>query len=105
MTIGERIKNRRIEMGLTQTELAQKIGFKTKTAICKIETDDRELRQSKIKPIAEALDTTVEYIMGWTDEEPKPTMNKEQREIIEGYDRLSEADKKLVRDMIKTLSK
>ena len=37
MNTGERIKNLRKEKGLTQTELAHKIGYKDKTALSKIE--------------------------------------------------------------------
>lgn len=81
MTIGERIKNRRVELGMTQQELADKVGYKAKTAISKIEAGERDLRQTKIRPMAEALDTSIEYLMGWDEEEePKPV----------GYDMLKQ---------------
>lgn len=48
MTIGERIKARRDELGMSQEELAHKIGYKSKTSINKIELGIQELRQSKI---------------------------------------------------------
>ena len=69
MTIGERIKARRDELGMSQEELAHKIGYKSKTSINKIELGIQELRQSKIKQIADALQTTPAYIMGWRSEE------------------------------------
>ncbi len=62
MTIGERIKARRDELGMSQEELAHKIGYKSKTSINKIELGIQELRQSKIKQIADALQTTPAYI-------------------------------------------
>ena len=37
MTIGDRIKARRDELGMSQEELAHKIGYKSKTSINKIE--------------------------------------------------------------------
>ena len=67
MTIGERIKARREELGLTQQELAEKLGYKSKSSINKIELNIQNLTQSKIKSIAIALETTPSYIMGWND--------------------------------------
>lgn len=68
MTIGDRIKARREELGMTQLELALKIGYKNKSSVNKIETGVQNLKQSKIKEIADALQTTPAYIMGWDDE-------------------------------------
>lgn len=83
MTIGERIKQRRIELGMTQQELAEKVGYKTKVAICNIEQNDRTLMQNKIKPMAEALETTVSYIMGWDTEEE---LTNELENVCHGMD-------------------
>lgn len=69
MEIGERIKRRRIELGLTQLELAKLCGYTSKTTIAKIEANANQLRQSKIVQIANALQTTPGFILGWDDEE------------------------------------
>lgn len=66
-TIGDRIKKRREELGLTQQELAEKLGYKSKSSINKIELNIQNLTQSKIKAIAIALKTTPSYIMGWNE--------------------------------------
>lgn len=68
MTIGQRIKVRREELNMSQEELAKRIGYKSRSSINKIELDLYSLRQSKIKAIADALDTTPSYIMGWDEE-------------------------------------
>lgn len=68
MTIGERIKARREELKMSQDDLAKRLGYKSRSSINKIEADQRSLRQSKIKAIADALETTPDYIMGWDDE-------------------------------------
>lgn len=68
MTIGQRIKFRREELDMSQEELAKRIGYKSRSSINKIELDLYSLRQSKIKAIADALDTTPSYIMGWDEE-------------------------------------
>ena len=67
-TIGSRIRNRREELGLSQDELGKRLGYKSRSSINKIELDQRNLTQSKIKAIADALDTTPAYIMGWEDQ-------------------------------------
>ena len=67
-TIGNRIKERRIEIGLSQEDLAITLGYKSRSSINKIEKDGRGLPQSKIIEISRALNTTPAYIMGWTDD-------------------------------------
>ena len=68
-SVGDRIREKRESLGMSQEELAKKLGYKSRSSINKIETDARNLTQSKIKSIADALLTTPSYIMGW--EEPK----------------------------------
>lgn len=67
MTIGERIKIRREELNLSQDELAKRLGYKSRSSINKIEVGSRDLTQARIKAIADALDTTPSYIMGWDE--------------------------------------
>ena len=68
-SVGDRIREKRESLGMSQEELAKKLGYKSRSSINKIEADARNLTQSKIKSIADALQTTPSYIMGW--EEPK----------------------------------
>lgn len=72
-TIGSRIRYRREELGLSQEELGKKLGYKSRSSINKIELDQRNLTQSKIKAIADALETTPAYIMGWDEQTPETT--------------------------------
>lgn len=57
MDIGERIKKRREELGLSQSELARKVGYTSRSTINKIEKDGRGISQDKIAAIAKALHT------------------------------------------------
>lgn len=70
-TIGSRIRNRHEELGLSQDELGKRLGYKSRSSINKIELDQRSLTQSKIKAIADALETTPSYIMGWNEPDVK----------------------------------
>lgn len=72
MGIGDRIKARRNELGLTQAELAKLLGYKSKTTIAKIESGINDIQQSKVVSFAKALRTTPAYLMGWT-EDPEET--------------------------------
>lgn len=67
--IGKNIMEARKRAGLTQEELAARVGYKTKSAINKIELGSRDLPQKKIMQFAEALDTTPAVLMGWVAEE------------------------------------
>lgn len=63
MTIYQRIKELRELKGMSQQELAEKVGFKTASAVNKIELGLRDINQSKIKAFAEALGTTSCYLL------------------------------------------
>lgn len=67
MTIGERIKLRREELGMTQEELAKLCGYKSRSSINKIELS-RDLPLKKVKQMADALQTTPSDLMGWVEE-------------------------------------
>ncbi len=69
MDIGERIKQRREELGMTQEDLAKKVGYKSRSSINKMEIDGRGIPQKKLHAIAKALRVTPAYLMGWEDEE------------------------------------
>lgn len=66
--IGNRIKECRENLGLTQEQLAQKLGYKSKTTINKIEKGINDITQSKVKDFADVLNTTPAYLMGWEED-------------------------------------
>lgn len=73
MTIGERVKEARERKGFTQDELAHKLGYKSRSSINKIEKE-RDIPRSMIVKLAEILDVTPAFLMGW-DEEKKDKSN------------------------------
>lgn len=62
--IYKRIRERRIELGLTVEELAQRMGYKDKSSISKIENGKADIPQSKVVAFAKALNTTTAYLIG-----------------------------------------
>ena len=67
MTIGERIKQRRLELGLSQQDLAERLGNKSRASVCTVEKDKEDMTTDRIRKYAEALETTPAYLMGWED--------------------------------------
>jgi len=67
MTVGERIKERRIALGWTQEELAEKMGYKGRTSVCVAENKDDNVTITKISKFAKALGCTTAYLMGMED--------------------------------------
>ncbi len=69
MTIGNRIKNRRKELNLTVDEVAEKLN-KNRATIYRYESDEIEnLPITILEPLAEILNTTPAYLMGWEENE------------------------------------
>ena len=65
--IGDFIKKRRIELGMSQDDLAEKMGYRDRSTIAKIEAGINDVSQGKTEAFAEALDTDVAYLVGLSD--------------------------------------
>lgn len=68
MELYKRIRMRREELGMSQSELARQLGYKDRSAIAKIESGVNDITQTKIEAFAKALKTTAGDLMGWGDE-------------------------------------
>jgi transcriptional regulator with XRE-family HTH domain len=109
--VGKNIAAARKRAGMTQEELAARVGYKTKSAINKIELGIRDLPQKKIAAFAAALGVTPGHLMGW-DEKPaeelqglgalaaEVIMDPDAMEMAKEYMALSEADRRAVRDFM-----
>ena len=63
MSVGANIKKRRFELRMSQQELADAMGYKTRSTIAKIESEENDVSQKKLQKFAEVLDTTVEALI------------------------------------------
>lgn len=81
MTTGTRIRNRRKELGISADELASRIGVNRSTIFRYENGDIEKLPMTNLEPIAAALDTTVDQLMGWDKTE-------EQKELEEYLEQL-----------------
>ena len=67
MSVGANIKKRRFEMKMSQQELAEALGYRTRSTIAKIESGENDISQKKLERFARVLDTTAEaLITGYT---------------------------------------
>ena len=83
MGIGEKIKSRRLELNMTQEELAAKMGYKSKSTINKIELGINDIPLSKVEEFAKALSTTAAYLMEWDENQPSYYLNPAAAELAQ----------------------
>lgn len=93
MTKGERIRALRLQRDLTLEELGKMIGV-GKATVKKYENGLIDnIPSDKIEALADALESTPAYIMGWTDASNETPHTKEARILAGGIDRLPQAQR------------
>lgn len=97
MEIFERIKQRRIALGMTQDDLAAKLGYKSRSTIARIESGDNDITRSKIVAFAKALEVEPGYLLGTTSAKDTP------QALIDAYNKLNPTAQQKLRDYIDDL--
>ena len=100
MTFGERIKARREELGLSQDNLARKLGYKSRSTINNIELGKTDIGQAKIIALARALETTTGYLLGDYDSSQSIKLNLNEQMIIKDYRTLSRQGQEYIRQQM-----
>lgn len=101
--IGSRIKERRESLGLTQEELAKKMGYASKSTINKIELGINDVMQSKILAYAAVLECSPAYLLG-VESTPTPKTNNKTSVMLEYWSRLNSEQQARALDYINFLS-
>jgi transcriptional regulator with XRE-family HTH domain len=102
-TVSDNILAMRKRLGLTQEELATKMGYKSKSTINKIELGINDIPQSKIVKFAEVLGTTPAYLMGWEEDEPIEQitqLTEGEKQLLELFRKVPENQQQMVLQMI-----
>ena len=105
MTIYERIKNRRKELGLTADQVANSLGISRATVYRYESSDIEKIPFDIIKPLSEVLHCSPAYIMGWESPAPAaaPALSPDKEELLANYDKLNDEGKQDVRKYVKLL--
>lgn len=72
---GKRVLNKRIQLGMTQEQLADALGYTAdhrRSTISKIEKGQQDVDASRLPILARALNTTIGFLMGWEEEGSMP---------------------------------
>lgn len=113
---GERIRKMRMELGMTQEELATRMGYTSKSTITKIEQGIRDVPQNKIEKFADVLGTTPAVLMGWVDKETdqkndarvsiafQSSYDKELFEMVEKLSKLTPEKRQVVKAVLDAVS-
>lgn len=105
--IGNAIRERREELGMTQDELAELMGYKSRSTIAKIEKGVNDVTQSNVVRLAYVLRTTPAHLLGWDlgeDDRPDlvPIVGKvpadDMRQWIELLQHLDNQQRRLLRN-------
>lgn len=84
MTFGDNVRKRRLELGLSQQELANKIGVSSRSMINKIESG-RNVSQKMIIRISNALNCTPADLLDWKYKHIKDDSPIQYRDLFEEY--------------------
>lgn len=91
MRVGERIKSRRKEIGLSAEQVAKELGVSPATVYRYESNDIMNMRIDKLEPITKALRTTPAYLMGWEDDKKEKPPAESQR-ILESVNSSENVD-------------
>lgn len=69
MHIGDRIKARRVSLGWSQRELAERMGYKNHSVVARVEAGKVDLPQSRLDKFAKVLGLSHGYLLGIVSEE------------------------------------
>ncbi len=116
MSIGQKIKQRRTELGWSQRDLAAKMGYNNNSTVARIENGKVDIPQSRIVKFSEVLGVSIGYLMGWEEKiEKDPTgtaelhfeilMDEDISEIFEDFKVLDGQQRQLVKDLVHSLAK
>lgn len=109
--MGERIRARRMELNMTQRELAARMGYTDHTTITRIEAGKSDPPQSRVAQFAKVLGVTPGHLMGW-DEEPEELgaiaarvlLDPGALAMVQDYLALDDADRQTVRTLVASLA-
>lgn len=101
MSVGNRIKNRREELGLTMDDVAKRIGTARQT-VFKYENEIvKKIPYDKVELLAEVLHVSPGYLFGWEGKSPdKQELTEGEKALLELFRKVPKEQQELVLQMI-----
>lgn len=97
MGLKENIKSKRLELGLTLEEVANKIGVKKPTLQRYESGVISNIPSDKIEALAEVFDISPGYLMGWENKkeikQTEDTISIEERKLLKNFNKLNKTGK------------
>ena len=103
MNLGDKVRQRREELGLSQEQLANAMGYSSRSSINKIE-NGRPCTQKIIVRLADALNVSIPYLMGWEEKESSPeqiSLSEGEALLLELFRAIPEQRQEMVLSMIR----
>ena len=99
-TVGERIRERRIELGWSQQELAERMDLKSKTSVSRVENGIEDVTVTRIKEYAKALGVIPEYLVRNEEKAKDFGLTDEEKKMIEKFRQIDGISRKNVIGLI-----
>lgn len=90
MGIGNRIKQCREALNITQDELALRLGYTSRSSIAKIETGKNDMPISKLVAFARALNVPPGYLLGSNDKPIGILVTETEQRLLEKVRKLKD---------------
>lgn len=101
-SFSKRLQDLRNDRDLSQEELATRAKLQP-TAISHFETGARKPSFDNLRRLADALETTVDYLMCRTDAPGTPVASGDQ--LYRDYEKLTASDREIAREFMATLAR
>lgn len=105
MTVNERIKQRRKELKLSADDIAEKLNVDRATIYRYESADISKLPAYILEPLANALQTTPYYLMGWETSSSPQQLPPDEEEAAHLYRQLDRDDRGEIRGEMKHMLK
>lgn len=107
MIVGERVKERMDAAGLSQAELARRVGMAQPSIFQLIKRGKKG--STKLHVIARELGTTPAYLSGETDDPhadapPPPVLDSDERDLVEQFKHLAPADRRALLQIARSMA-
>ena len=99
-TLGERIRKRRLDLNITQSELAKKLNYTSRSSINKIEMGAQDVPINKIFDFANALNCSLPFLLGISEN----NTSNEEAELLNIFRQLSAEGKEKIKTYAEDIS-